>query len=208
MLIWSESHITGDRPMATRVIISTLTLALCVSQPSEAALYEFTLEGIVTIALGGPADGEPCIIRYVADNVDVEPDPRYGAFLVTPPRVTFPVSNVILNFEPAESMHLFVNNANMSGTGIDFISYQSLGVSPAWNLDVRLIFPDGILQSDVLPLELNLEDASRAHFSLSPSLTDAIRGNITSYSSVPVPAPSISCMVMVIGIAHRGLKRR
>jgi hypothetical protein len=176
-------------------------------------LYEFALEGKVSYSVFGvnPAVGEPCIIRFVADSQDVEPHPGHGTFQVTPPIVTFPDSNTLLNFEPSELTRLGVNNENMSGTGIDFLFYQNLGaLGVAFDLNVSLVFPDGVIQSDALPLTLPLALANSTNFRISSGLVDYARGRITGYSSVAVPEPwgGVFCILALAATFRRNTKRR
>lgn len=172
---------------------SILACLLFSTAPCAAALYEFTLEGTVTYSLFGfdPAVGEPCVIRFLADDQDLDPDPRYGAFDVTSPVVTFPLSNVPFDFEPVFRKRFVVNNGNVSGTGTDFVAYESEGViGSSWNFRFSLVFPDGIIQSDALPLTSPLMDAISTKFLISISSTDVVWGKITSYTGVPVPEGS------------------
>jgi hypothetical protein len=177
--------------------------------PCAAALYEFTLEGTVTYSLFGfdPAVGERCVIRYVADTLDLEPDPDFGYFAATPPVVVFPDSNTLIPFVPSESTNLFVSNSH-SGT-FDHMGYQSFGVpGAAWILSLTLIFPDGIIVSDALPHSVPLEHALSANFFITPVITDVVRGRITSYRAVAVPETSTLWTTFLSGWAISISRRR
>jgi hypothetical protein len=163
----------------------------------DAALHQFTLEGTITYSIFGvnPTVGERCIIRYTADN---GPPVGLNGYFATPPKVSFPDSNTMLSFEPAEFTRLLVSNGT-SGSGIDFVAYQSFrsgGGVNTFDLSLTLIFPDHILQSIDLPLDLPMDQATSTNFFIGGGLIDYARGRITSYSSAPVPEPSGSLIVL------------
>jgi hypothetical protein len=183
----------------TSVIFAiSISVVLCGSaRGAHAALYEFTLEGTVNYSLvPRPVVGEPFIIRYAADTQDLFPeDPGGGGYLATLPTVVFPESNAQIPFEPSDEITLRVA---LYGAGVDIVSYQSRGVlGPSWNLTIGFVFPDGTLNSDALPLTLPLE-LGRSNVFMAPALLDHIRGDITSYSSVAIPEPSMTCAILLV----------
>jgi hypothetical protein len=98
--------------------------------------------------------------------------------------------------EPNETTDLFVS---VSDIGSERFSYFSR--APSYALKLSFVFPHGTLGSDALPLELDLSSATLARFHIFPLITDQIAGDITTYTSSPVPEPGLlgvaGCIVFI-----------
>jgi hypothetical protein len=177
------------------------TLSTCLfAAVGYAAPYKFTLTGPVTYSFFSPAIvGEPFEIEFTADSEDHAPDdPEAGIYTCSAPTVRFLKSNTSLIFNPVQELRLYVTTG-----GLDIIQYQC--VSGTYTITVGLVFYDGTLTSDALPMTLPLQQAYVAHFFATPILTDTVRGNVTGYHATPIPeGSSLLPLLLVLQIFRRG----
>jgi hypothetical protein len=165
---------------------------------AEAALYEFTLRGVVTDAVFGDVPvGAPFTIRYMADSTDLSPDPTGGRFAATNATITFPDFTIT-----ADGAHPEVLVNIRDGVSIQSFSYGDTG-GPNWSIGVSCAFPAGTISTDALPLFLPLSSALFARVRVFPILTPQYQGDITSYESVQVPEPVIAYGALIFAIMKR-----
>lgn len=202
----------GMPPAARNRSVISLRLALCAlllpciaGAMARAALYEFTLEGVVTFSAvaSNPSVGDPVTIKYVADSTDLNPSSGYGRYAASGATMVLPHATL----SPVSSGFLEVGGAGIPGalSRLDYsCGIQDPQTPVGWKLDIAMAFPEGTFESDALPLELPLASGVVRRFAVIPLFTEFFRGNITAYTSVEIPEPvGTTCLIMALVLWRR-----
>ena len=153
---------------------------------ARAALYEFTIEGVVTQTYHANVSlGNPFTMRYIADSQDLNPSPTSARYVTTLPTVTLPNATFVPSRLDNNNLYVVLDLTedrvrHISGDG------RSLGIGLVFR------FPPGTLFSDALPVLLPLSIATSAAIGIedfaSSELGDTVLlGDVMTYSSVPEP---------------------
>lgn len=185
--------------MLARLLVTSVWVAsLSACSLANAALYEFTLTGEVTLANWPSVNvGDPFTLRYMADSQDRNPVITMGGYAATSAVVTLPNTTI-------RSLGQFTGvRVDLNITHGDVIRYSSTDESP-YDFYARLEFPGGTLGSDALPLTLPLESAESTLFFVW-QFGPEVRGTITSYVAVEVPEPSEIALLALLAplLLHR-----
>ena len=168
--------------MATRLLILSMTCLLVEAAPCGAALYEFTLEGVVQFSfLPEVSVGDPASLKFIVDDQDLEPSPTFGKYTASgPATIAFPKTTLVAGDE--------LGFLQVKLIDAEIVQYQNIG--PSLSFDMGFAFPDGTITTDALPLTLPLSLATTNSFYIFPIFHEVVRGRITSYTGVPIPEPA------------------
>jgi hypothetical protein len=146
--------------------------------------------------------GTPVTIRYTADSRDSDPDPRGAWYAASQATVEFPDFTIVTDGTFGLSFRVALGD----GTSVQLLQYLT-AFGTYWGMSIPFSFPAGTLTSDELPLTLPLANANLARFHLFPIVNDIYAGDITSYTAVEIPEPSVPLMLAAGSIALRVRKR-
>ena len=188
--------------MTARILTAFVPIiVVSVSLPSRAALYQFTLAGVVSLSdYSNVSVGDPFTIRYLVDAQDMDPNPAHGSYAASNSTFAFP-NWTLTTYGTIFPLSVTLNSAN----GTDRVSYLVIPLNGAYQIDFT--FAAGTLGSDGLPLALPLSNATLARFLITDSLVGLhLGGNITSYNSSQVPettAPGLALLMVAAAVTKR-----
>jgi hypothetical protein len=182
------------RPVQCVIAAGVILLSSAVS--ARAAVYEFTLAGTVTNAPAGAVKvGDPFTVRYAVDAQDLAPESTDGLYTASGATINFPELDLVT----ADAGEFFVRPGD--STAPDLLHYLTYDAS-AWGVTINFQLPHGTLDSDSLPLNVQLSPAqpARLHVFWGLVLEDTYLGDVTSYTSVEVPEPGVLTLLLLTGM--------
>lgn len=191
-----------------RATIVVLTLAAAGS-PVDGELYEFTFTGIVNDVDGTPPSfwgdvvvGSPWEVSYIIDSrtPDLIGTPEEGFYFIESATVTMDGTGVTTDLG-----YLTVDLVSNILLQEVQLGLPDLPIAGGASGAVTLVDDDAI-ESDALPLSLNLDDFMFNEFELATAKA-FVRGDVLGFSGQVLPAPG-ACIMVVLAAGVLGRRQR